>query len=88
MEASLYIHVPFCTHKCAYCSFFSVPRDGGERGAICPYWVRELSGLEDLGVEAPTLYIGGGTPSCMEAGFVEGLMAAVRQSVGCDRERK
>jgi len=80
MEASLYIHVPFCTHKCAYCSFFSVPRDGGERSYL-PLLVRELSGLEDLGVEAPTLYIGGGTPSCMEAGFVEGLMAAVRQSV-------
>lgn len=62
----LYLHVPFCASKCAYCGFFSVARPDG---AIVDAW---LSGVVaqargwlacDLPGTLETVYIGGGTPS-------------------------
>ena len=61
----LYIHVPFCRTKCAYCDFYSLP-------GIEKYANRYISALEKewtlrkSEIEAPhTIYIGGGTPSSL-----------------------
>ena len=64
--ASLYVHLPFCSRKCAYCDFFSVP--GADAGTIEKTLDSELRELDFL-LETysprpvPTLYVGGGTPS-------------------------
>ena len=63
MSSSLYIHIPFCRSKCSYCSFVSFE---GKDSLIEPY-------LEALRKEAhkykgsciSTVYIGGGTPTCL-----------------------
>ena len=79
MVHSLYIHVPFCTQKCNYCSFYSVPRDGVETGYFS-LLERELrAGAREAGC-LETLYIGGGTPSCMPVDFVPRVLQAVRNS--------
>jgi len=79
---SLYIHVPVCRSKCAYCDFFSVPRTslGGE--ALSPLIgatlarVAELASRFGAGV-FDTVYVGGGTPSVLPrellAALLEGL---------------
>ena len=61
---NLYVHVPFCRGKCAYCAFYSEPRFDGD------LWKCYLAELERRfaafpGKEEPvtTLYIGGGTPT-------------------------
>ena len=62
---SLYIHIPFCLSKCAYCDFFSkpvlsVPDSYVE--ALC----NELSfRLDNDDTNIETVYIGGGTPSLL-----------------------
>ncbi|MDR1317607.1 MAG: radical SAM family heme chaperone HemW [Spirochaetales bacterium] len=70
-RVSVYFHIPFCTRKCAYCDFYSVPladNPAGTRSA--PQTVLEAEIRQfDYYLEQwrpsviPTIYIGGGTPS-------------------------
>jgi len=61
----LYMHVPFCTKLCPYCSFNRFPFS--EKRAI-PYFEamrREMRMLADLGYDFDSVYVGGGTPTVM-----------------------
>ncbi|MDR3364189.1 MAG: radical SAM family heme chaperone HemW [Clostridiales Family XIII bacterium] len=81
----VYIHIPFCAHKCRYCDFTSFPiGDAGTHLAYIMQVIHEmrakrplLSGGSARAPEADTVYIGGGTPSLIEAGFVTELLDAV-----------
>ncbi|HOX23365.1 MAG TPA: radical SAM family heme chaperone HemW [Elusimicrobiales bacterium] len=57
----LYIHVPFCSGKCGYCSFVSFACGQRQRARYLAALEREMSFF--AGREPDTLYIGGGTPS-------------------------
>jgi len=63
--AGLYVHVPFCSGKCAYCDFYSVPADPDR----IERWLRALAREAALFTEVfpvfDTLYLGGGTPSVL-----------------------
>ena len=63
--AHIYIHIPFCTSICPFCSFdVSV----GRPGAVEQYLDRldtALMSLADAAVEPRTIYLGGGTPSLL-----------------------
>jgi putative oxygen-independent coproporphyrinogen III oxidase len=82
---SLYVHVPFCVSKCAYCDFYS--QAGGEE-MWAPFVDAALFEAGhwshyDLLDDVPTLYIGGGTPTLLGEDLVRlvrGLLetAAVR----------
>ena len=80
---SIYIHIPFCRSKCAYCDFYSVPTDDGKLmdeylRAICTH-IKESGALApDHRVE--TVYFGGGTPSFFGADRAAAILSAVRQS--------
>ncbi|MDE7125611.1 MAG: radical SAM family heme chaperone HemW, partial [Muribaculaceae bacterium] len=69
--AGLYIHIPFCHSKCAYCDFYSRPSKNcsGEYRSFAYAAVREYEkrALEYLIANGKfgTAYIGGGTPSVM-----------------------
>jgi oxygen-independent coproporphyrinogen-3 oxidase len=71
----LYIHVPFCRLVCAYCDFVTV----GGRAADIPRYVAALH-AELAARPAPgtlrTIYLGGGTPSLLQADAVAGLVSA------------
>jgi oxygen-independent coproporphyrinogen-3 oxidase len=83
MTASLYIHIPFCVSKCAYCDFYSVPVSAHDP-AVTRY-------LDDLRVEIteklnaygvrhiPSVYIGGGTPSILGADGIARLLRFLTQ---------
>lgn len=69
----LYVHVPFCAHKCEYCAFFSeVPR-----GDLMDRYVaalgRELE-LVAADLKPRTIYFGGGTPSLLTLKHWESLL--------------
>ena len=59
---ALYVHVPFCSHKCEYCAFYSelLKPDvvEGYVSALC----KELAMVSSM-VRPRTLFFGGGTPS-------------------------
>lgn len=85
---SLYIHVPFCTVKCAYCDFNSYA--GLEQ--LSSKWlsaaIRELAlwSARARGRVIQTVFIGGGTPSLLEGQEIGRLLAAVRRSYQLDSE--
>lgn len=79
-DLSVYIHIPFCNSKCNYCSFVSHVANDPEK----------LNYLEDLKKEIilrakeynkfyaiNTIYIGGGTPSCLPLGAIKDILQTI-----------
>lgn len=82
--AGIYIHVPFCRSKCAYCDFYSLPR-------IERYAERYVAAIEtelslrigELADAQPidTVYIGGGTPSALSSELLGRVVTSVMRHV-------
>src|SRR5882757_1550429 len=61
---SLYVHVPFCAHKCGYCAFYSEASDGEIIRRYVQALLRELE-LVAADLRPRTIFFGGGTPSIL-----------------------
>ncbi len=78
-QAGIYLHVPFCRSKCAYCGFYSFVPSAGERHAFVEALrveMRRMASsplLEDL--RFATIFFGGGTPSLLSADALALLLA-------------
>ena len=59
------MHVPFCSSKCAYCGFYSVSPVGWDVRGVVNSILKELDMVEPCEGWAKTIYIGGGSPSCI-----------------------
>jgi oxygen-independent coproporphyrinogen III oxidase len=62
--SSLYVHVPFCAHKCAYCAFYSEASSGELIERYSRALIRELE-LVAPDLRPSTVFFGGGTPSIL-----------------------
>lgn len=83
MITALYIHIPYCKSKCAYCDFLSF---GGEDEAhqwrYIDYLCREITlAAQNYNLAPETIYIGGGTPSVLSAENLEKLLQTVRENI-------
>lgn len=68
MIRHVYIHIPFCTRKCGYCSFYSEPYKIDEVNPYISLLVKEIELYKNiLSIKPDTLYIGGGTPNLLTA---------------------
>lgn len=77
-ELELYIHIPFCVRKCAYCDFLSGPADYEAQKSYKEALIREIENVESFAdSEVSSIFIGGGTPSV----FSEQWMAEVLEKV-------
>lgn len=63
--AGLYVHIPFCRSKCAYCDFYSGPLRSFDEAKYAEALLLELSARRREVDEFHTAYIGGGTPSSL-----------------------
>lgn len=68
-EISFYFHVPFCTHKCAYCHFYVIPdhepfKQKYLESLKCE-WDHWKGVLEGNDYQIASIYFGGGTPSLL-----------------------
>lgn len=83
----LYISIPFCRSKCTYCNFSSGVYPAGDHERYVERLVEDLrragACAQSLGAELPrrldTVYLGGGTPSLLEAALLRRLFAAIRE---------
>lgn len=77
----LYFHIPFCVRKCFYCDFLSAPADGQTKTAYMEALRREtaLRAEEYCCDSVTSVFIGGGTPSAVEAEEIAALLSTVRQ---------
>lgn len=73
----LYIHIPFCTKKCQYCDFNSIPFDSNLAGryisAICSEIISNKAVIDRI----KTVYIGGGTPTTLNKGSLLKILKTI-----------
>lgn len=81
MPAGVYIHIPFCLRKCLYCDFYSVVFNEGTADAYADAVIRNIRA--NAGLEADTLYFGGGTPVLMGERLLT-ILAAARAAFGLE----
>lgn len=82
MPIALYIHIPFCMKKCAYCDFTSYADRQGELSLYLKRLENEItqfsSAWPDPKPEIASVFIGGGTPSLLSGDQLQWLMECVR----------
>jgi putative oxygen-independent coproporphyrinogen III oxidase len=74
----LYVHLPFCAHRCGYCDFVTVVGREREHGSYVEALFRELA-LERgvLAQRLETIFLGGGTPTFTRKAALDRLLAAL-----------
>jgi oxygen-independent coproporphyrinogen-3 oxidase len=74
----LYVHLPFCAHRCGYCDFVTVVGRAGEHGTYVDALLAELA-LEKarLAPQLETVFVGGGTPTFTEEAELRRLLDAL-----------
>ncbi len=79
--AGIYVHIPFCRHKCSYCDFtsFSDKIDYAEAYMACLYKELKMRGDELKDYEFDTVYFGGGTPSYIPPKLILGAMNQIKK---------
>ena len=93
-DYSLYVSIPFCPTRCAYCSFVSHSIE--RAGKLVPNYLdclaRELEAVAHFaghrGLRLKTVYVGGGTPTTLSAGQLEELLDVIARwfDLGCTQE--
>jgi oxygen-independent coproporphyrinogen III oxidase len=88
LPPSIYIHVPFCHHRCAYCDFNLYADQPALHEPYAQAVAQEIAATAGrVGrVRVPTIYFGGGTPSRLPAEFIGGWLTAVRTFFEVDEE--
>lgn len=78
----LYVHIPFCARKCAYCDFASWAGREADRARYADLLCREIAerGAECGHPEADTVFFGGGTPSLLPPALYRRIASALRES--------
>lgn len=76
--ASLYVHVPFCAQKCAYCAFYSEASSGELVNRYVAALIRELE-LVAAELAPRTVFFGGGTPSLLNLRQWEHILRAMER---------
>lgn len=76
-----YFHLPFCTTKCGYCDFYSLPAIPALTAGLVRAILRELS-LRNPGRPAETIFVGGGTPTVLPADALDTILGHISQLAG------
>ncbi len=90
-ELELYIHIPFCVRKCAYCDFLSASADADTVQKYVEALIREIQGYTQYGIpfgdkkmyqdyRVSTVFVGGGTPSLLFPDQIKAVFSALRKS--------
>ena len=85
-DISLYIGIPFCSTRCAYCSFVSASVE--KSFALIPPYLEALTTeveaagrmVRETGLRVKSFYMGGGTPTTLSAGQMDALLTAVNKA--------
>ena len=84
----LYIHIPFCKAKCAYCDFYSLAHSEEKMDAYMAALLRHLEEVAPraAGMQVDTVYFGGGTPSYLGTARLCRILQTVLRRYGVARD--
>jgi oxygen-independent coproporphyrinogen-3 oxidase len=82
----LYVHIPFCFHKCGYCDFYSITRQSAQRmDRFVDLLLREAQGWADWAgpdlLKPRTVFFGGGTPSLLPIQSMQKLLGGLHDRI-------
>ena len=81
MNLGLYLHIPYCLHKCGYCDFNSHPENQVESVHYVEALLKELKFYSTTlkSYNVPTVFMGGGTPTILSPSQLKKILDTVRQ---------
>jgi len=84
-KVGIYVHIPFCRSKCAYCNFYSVPEAESTDKLMQDYHNAVIRHIEEYAAQLDgylidTIYFGGGTPSYYGASKLVSILAALKKN--------
>ena len=89
-DVGIYVHIPFCKHKCYYCDFISYVNKESLVERYINVLIREITdvatgnrldyenGIDEL-FNVNTIYIGGGTPSFIESKYIVNIISTIKE---------
>ena len=77
---SLYVHIPLCVRKCPYCGFYSEPVADHNPARLVAALAKEVRQVVS-NPQVPTVYVGGGSPTCMPMDLLGRLLYEITRSV-------
>jgi oxygen-independent coproporphyrinogen-3 oxidase len=90
---SLYLHIPFCQHRCAYCDFNTYTGLGdlkADYAAALSAEVRQVgemaTAVHGRPLPVSTVFFGGGTPSLLAPPLLEEILSAIREAFSLERD--
>ena len=91
-SAGIYIGIPFCPTRCLYCSFTSNQKDMDEIDRYLECLCREIEWtadrMQEAGMWAESVYIGGGTPTTLDEERLGTLLDLVNSRIRCEKTRE
>ncbi len=76
---ALYVHIPFCFHKCHYCDFYSITRQTPQRMDRFVDLILQEASLWDQSSQPQTIFFGGGTPSLLPLEAMQKLILGLKK---------
>src|SRR6201995_994393 len=76
---AVYVHIPFCAHKCGYCDFASLAGSDHLAGRYLGALERELELTLHEPQQVDTIFVGGGTPTRLDPPQLNHLMVVIRR---------
>src|SRR5438132_5540130 len=80
----LYVHVPFCFHKCHYCDFYSITRQTPQRMALFVDLILTEARMW-RGIRPRTVFFGGGTPTLLPVEQMRRLLSGLAETFDLSR---
>lgn len=82
-ELGIYVHIPFCIRKCAYCDFVSYPNKLEMQEEYVKKLLEEIDNAKQTinNCNVTTVYIGGGTPSAINSKLIKRILYKIRDVI-------
>lgn len=87
-ELSIYLHIPFCARKCRYCDFLSYPATAREQEDYLTLLLQEIEkqSLFYRGYRVISVFVGGGTPSLLEADAIKKIFEKLNHDFTIEKD--
>ncbi len=87
MSMGIYIHIPFCASKCAYCDFYSLPAvSDAQRECYVHALIKQINSSK--GETVDSVFLGGGTPTMLKTEQLLRIISAIKSNFkltpGCE----